>query len=123
MSSPGQDGLQPRIEVVLHEYDALRSEIVSRTESRFGLVGFLVIAATILGATGVADSLRWVLIVIVLVLLAGIWVVFGLYIRRCAERLKEIEASINDQLGGDPVLTWESELSVSRFRRLIRLVT
>lgn len=46
MCDRGQDGLQARIEVVLHEYDALHDEIVSRMEARFQLVGFLAIAGT-----------------------------------------------------------------------------
>jgi hypothetical protein len=120
MCDGGQGGLQPRIEVVLHEYDALRDEIVSRTEARFQLVGFLAIAATILGTTGIAKSSRWVLIIIVVVVLIGIWFVFGSYIRRCAIRLREIETWVNNQLGGESVLRWESNLPRNGFRRFIR---
>ena len=120
MCNGGQGGLQPRIEVVLHEYDALRDEIVSRMEARFQLIGFLAIAATILGATGIAKSSRWELIIIVLAVLVGVWFVFGSYIRGCAIRLREIETWVNDELGGEAVLRWESNLPRNGFRRFIR---
>jgi hypothetical protein len=120
MCDRGQGGLPARIEVVLHEYDALHNEIVSRMEARFQLVGFLAVAGTILSATGIAESSRWILIIVVLAVLIGIWFAFGAYIRRCAVRLREIETWVNDQLGGDALLRWESNLPRNSFRRLIR---
>ena len=109
MRNNGEDGGQGgEIEVILHEYDSLRAEIVSRTDSRFQLIGFLGLAATLLGITGLSASARVILIVAALIVFIGIWVYFGLYIKRCAERLREIEDEVNGKLGR-PVLVWESK--------------
>jgi hypothetical protein len=48
MRNNGEGGNQGgEIEVILHEYDSLRAEIVSRTDSRFQLIGFLGLAAVL----------------------------------------------------------------------------
>jgi hypothetical protein len=88
-------------------------------EARFQLVGFLGIAATILGTTEISTSSRWVLITIALAVLAGIWFIFGLYIARCAQRLREIETWVNSELG-QKVLSWESSLPRGGFYSFIR---
>jgi hypothetical protein len=89
MRNNGEDsGQVGEIEVILHEYDSLHSEIVSRTDSRFQLIGFLGLAATLLGITGLSTSARVILIVAALIVFIGIWVYFGLYIKRCSERLR-----------------------------------
>jgi hypothetical protein len=119
MSNGGEGGLKPSIEVILHEYDGLRNEIVSRMDARFQLIGFLGIAATILGATELSSSSRWVLIIIALAVFAGIWFIFGLYVARCAQRLRDIETWVNGELG-EKVLTWESSLPHGGFYSFIR---
>ena len=45
------------IDVVLHEYDSLRAEILARSDARFQLIGYLGIAATLLG-TQISEGAR-----------------------------------------------------------------
>ena len=49
-----------------------------------------------------------VIIVAALIVFISIWVYFGLCIKRCAERLRQIEGEVNGKLGR-PVLVWESK--------------
>src|ERR1700693_1602605 len=96
------------IDVILHEYDSLRAEIISRANSRFQLIGYLGIAATLLG-TSIGDWERWILIGVSLAGFMGVWVVFGLYIKKCANRLREIEHYIKGKVGPG-LLVWETRL-------------
>jgi hypothetical protein len=108
MSNEEKAGHQSRaIDIVLHEYDSLRAEIVSRMDARFQLIGFLAIVATLLGTTDISNLSRTLLVIAALILFACVWFLFGFYIKRCAERLREIEEEVNKKLGDD-VLVWES---------------
>jgi uncharacterized membrane protein (DUF485 family) len=108
MCDEGKASHQSRaIDIVLHEYDSLRAEIVSRMDARFQLIGFLAIVATLLGTTDISNVSRRLLIIAALILFISVWLLFGFYIKRCAKRLREIEAEVNKKLGDD-VLVWES---------------
>ena len=96
------------IDIVLHEYDSLRAEIVSRMDARFQLIGFLAIVATLLGTTDISNSSRSLLIIAALILFTCVWLLFGFYIKRCAQRLREIEDEVNKEFK-KPVLVWESK--------------
>ena len=98
------------IEVLLHEYDALRAEVVARASSRFQLLGFATAAAAVLGITKEVTNKGfwlWGILIALAVIAIVIWVVFRLYIHRCAGRLREIEKEINDELK-EPALIWET---------------
>lgn len=114
------------LDVLLHEYDTLRAEILARTSSRFQLLGLAAVAATLVTAKWGSGNLPgwdifWIVVGIVggtAVVAAVIWLVFGFYINRCAARIIQIEEEINNKLG-DPVLIWESGLvPLSRLRSL-----
>lgn len=94
------------IDVILHEYDALRAEVVSRSDARFQLVGFLAIAATLLG-TQISEAARGWLIGITVAGFIAIWLRFGFLMKRCAKRIREIEDYVNDKLGSE-LLVWEN---------------
>jgi len=97
------------IDVLLHEYDALRAEILARASSRFQLTGFAAVVATLLGVTkGVLPS--WVVYTTIGLLVVGgivIWFTFRSYINKCAARVWQIEEEINAAMG-EPLLIWES---------------
>jgi hypothetical protein len=101
------------IDVLLHDYDAMRAEIVSRTSSRFQLVGLTAVAATLATAKWASGwDILWIILGTV-IFGAAIWLIFRLLINRCAARVSQIEDEINNLLdtsGNDPVLTWESRL-------------
>jgi hypothetical protein len=114
MTDNGDNGRASRelaISVLLHEYDALRDEIVSRTTSRFNLVGLAAVAATIVTAKSSTHHGIWWIIgwTAGITFLVGIpiWLLFGTYINRCAGRLMQIEYELNYALGCS-VLVWES---------------
>jgi CcmD family protein len=106
---PGDDasGKSHAIDVVLHEYDSLRAEMQDRMTARFQLIGFLAIAATILGTTDISKLSRVLLTIFALLGFVIVWFAFGFYLRRLATRLREIEKEVNDKLG-EEVLVWES---------------
>ena len=94
------------IDVLLHEYDTLRAEILARANSRFQLLGFAGVVVALLGAT---HNITLIIIVSVALAVAAvvIWIGFHLYINKCAARLMEIEARVN-ALFPEDVLVWES---------------
>jgi hypothetical protein len=94
------------IDVVLHEYDSLRAEILARSDARFQLIGYLGIAATLLG-TQISEGARGWLIGIALGSFIVIWLRFGFLIKKCANRLLEIEAEVNKELH-TTALVWET---------------
>jgi hypothetical protein len=118
MANGQEDDTARRLDVLLHEYDTLRAEILARTSSRFQLLGLAAVAATLVTAkwgSGNPPGLDglWIALGIAggtALVAAVIWVVFGFYINRCAARIKQIEKKINDKLGGEPILIWESRL-------------
>jgi hypothetical protein len=108
------------IEVLLHEYDALRDEVLSRVSARFQLLGYLSIAAALVGVSSISQHWIWVYVVVItLAILFGLWLYFGWAIKRCAIRLRKIEDEINGILGRE-VLRWERGLPRSGLRSLFR---
>jgi hypothetical protein len=101
-------GQNRAVDIVLHEYDSLRAEMQTRMGARFQLIGFIGIAATVLGTTDISGVSRVLIIIFALILLLGVWLYFGFYIKRLAKRLREIEAQVNSETGRE-VLVWESK--------------
>lgn len=121
MSDGEQSALQrDDVGIVLHEYDSLRSEVLSRESARLELLGLLSIATTLLGVSGFGENWRWAYVVgIALVILIGLWFYFGWAMKQCAIRLREIEQEVNAAVGRT-VLRWESDLLQKRGSSLIR---
>jgi sulfite exporter TauE/SafE len=121
MCNGERNDIQNRVvEIVLHEYDALREEVLSHMNSRFQLLGLVGIAATLLGVSGVSKHWHWVFVLaIATLILLGLWLYFGFAIKRCAVRLRQIEEEINSTLDRQ-VLKWERELPRAGFYSLFR---
>ena len=108
-----------RADVMLREYDTLRSEILQRVKNRYELFGFVGIIAGIVVSQDVDH--KWWAVGVMLGLGSLNWALQWLGIRRCAERLVHIENAVNDLFGSpeerpeerpDPehdnrVLAWE----------------
>lgn len=101
------------VNVILKEYETLRNEILNRTRARLQLlvlvgavmplvVGFEATAQTI--AAGVTAMIIGI----------TVWFWLGFNIKRCAERLREIEAEVNALVGQD-LLKWETEMPKERW--------
>ena len=121
MSDGEQSAIQREdVEVVLHEYDTLRNEVLSRASARLELLGLLSIAATLFGVSGFSEHWRWAYVVgIALLILIGLWFYFGWAMKRCARRLRQIEGEVNTAIGRT-VLRWESDLPQKGLSSLIR---
>lgn len=103
------DGNLQRINILLKEYDTLRSELQQRTAAGFALVGIVVAAA---GWSLSQTLARHYYTSAVVVFLIVCFLFFGprfinVQIRRCAERVQRIEKRINF-LAQDQLLEWES---------------
>ena len=118
-----------KINILLKEYDALRTEILTRTNNAYTLLtaaATLVVGAVAWFVTTEAGRSKFLWLIAILAFLAAVfsylfWVIV-LSIERCAYRLVEIEARVN-QLAGetrDPLLQWETcwgSLAMGWFRR------
>jgi hypothetical protein len=109
MNALSQFSEPQKIEILLHEYDALRNEIDGRTRDGFNLFG--TVGALFIGAlTLIYNKVGFVWFLIVAI---GGLITFAVAtretffrIRRAAERLREIEGLVNSRIG-EELLVWE----------------
>lgn len=119
MTGSTEDRKQLIVDLLLHEYDALRAEILSRTTSRFQLLGFAAVAVSVLIANNVGGVLKGLLITAIVVAAAAIWLRFGRYTDRCAARIKGIEATINSEVHAN-ALWWETNRPSISFSETVK---
>ncbi len=108
-----------KIQILLEEYETLRSEILQRIGHRFAFL-------SLIGALGaysffIAKDLTgyqiFVLIISAIILL-GTWIQLGNLISRCSVRIAAIEEQINS-IAGEKLLKWEHEKRGSKVFRWI----
>lgn len=111
-----------KIDLLLKEYDSLRSEILTRCNSRFAILGLIGGTLAYAGSqTKVPWYLQWTpeygqilfavsLLIVAFLLIAVVWWRLGQLINRCSMRIAEIEKKIN-QLAGQELLCWESRVA------------
>jgi len=100
-----------KIEILLREYDTLRSEIMSRTNNRFAIIGFIVALIAFIGSqSDVPLYGRCVIGGLAILVVLAVCFRFGQLIKRCAVRIAEIEEKINNLMGED-LLAWESQIA------------
>ena len=98
-----------RIQILLREYDTLRTEILQRATHRFGFVS--VIAVVFSYGVYHSPSLHLyqaVALGFALIIMACIWFQLGVLIARCSQRISEIETLVNT-IAGHQLLSWEGE--------------
>lgn len=94
-----------KVQVLLHEYDTLRTEIIHRTNHMYQLLG---IGSAILAwlASRPVDARFWILLVLSL----GAISLFSWFMHRdiskAAERLRQLEQDVNRR-AGEELLVWE----------------
>jgi hypothetical protein len=97
-----------KIQVILHEYDSLRAEIISQ-QSHFlqllavGSILFLWFLKQTL------DLKFWIALTFSVLVLAAFAVVFNFEVIKKSKRLAEIEKSVNIWSGNEEILVWESK--------------
>ena len=95
-----------QVEILLKEYDALRTEIVQQMRIRFELVGVIGVVA---GLVLTRDMDTWAVVAVALAGLVGcvwVWGWLRVGIGRCAQQLVQVERRVNTLAGAD-VLTWQ----------------
>ncbi|MGD0276565.1 MAG: hypothetical protein ABSB79_11050 [Syntrophales bacterium] len=96
-----------KIDVLLKEYDSLRSEIISRIQSRFTVTGIIVaLAVFIVNEEGQIELIMGGILVIAILFF---WWRVRAWILLCSVRISEIEEEIN-KLAEDKLLVWETRL-------------
>src|SRR2546421_9424266 len=95
-----------QVNIMLHEYDTLRNEILNRQNHLYQL--FALAGLFFVWIAGHPIDLRfWISIAAaILVLGFGYWFIFR-DTEKAAERLRQIEKKIND-LAQDEILVWET---------------
>lgn len=97
-----------KIDILMHEYETLRSEILHRINRRFAFLG---LTGTIVAyAFFKIDSYTFVnvsVIIMSILILGLVWFQFGRLIQQCSSRISEIEQKINS-IVGDELLVWET---------------
>ena len=108
MTQPTREPLdnKDKIQILLHEYGTLRTEIIHRTNNLYQLLA--VGGALFVWLLGHAiDRKFWISLAVTLPLLfLGFWVIRR-YMNKAAERLREIEKTVNS-LAGVELLVWET---------------
>lgn len=100
--------IQAKIDVLLREYDAVRREIISRTNNRFAIGGYAVAVAAFVGSQPqISPALRWCVALGALVSLCMLWCVIGHLIEVAASRAAEIESRVNAILG-EEIMAYEN---------------
>jgi hypothetical protein len=105
---------QQRIAVLTAAYQSLREDMQVRSAARFQFLGFVTAAAAVLAAglgrlpAGTTLVLEILAAVLFAAGLATFWV-SGRQQARISWRAAQIEAAINQALGGDKLLTWETD--------------
>jgi hypothetical protein len=104
-----------RAQILLHEYNALRAEVVSRYAAQFqsGSVAFVVLVPIVAftiqtheyflgGGLFLIDAICWALVLT--------WIDFDL--KKLSASLKALEKQINGLAGGHQLLKWETEQGI-----------
>lgn len=103
-----------RVEILLREYDGLRSEITSRISDRWAITGYVVAAVGLVAALSEYSAMAVIVIALAAALgLLGLWAACWMLIKRAALRILEIEGYVN-AIVGEELLVWETRLAAGR---------
>jgi len=107
------EGNLQRINILLKEYDTLRTEILQRTAVSYALAPILAVLAGWLGSR-IFEGYRHMTIAAGLIALCALFLspkFMSIKIRRCSARLQHIEQRIN-HLAEEDLLEWESRWGI-----------
>lgn len=123
-----------KVQILLHEYDTLRTEVIHRINNVYQLLAFVVALIGVLGALvsnlymGASSSAKVGprgLIFIAFVSLPVIWLCANLIsqdLNRIASRLRELENEINER-AGEQLLKWETcQSQWQRYSTYMRMI-
>jgi len=112
-----------KIEILLKEYDVLRTEISQRLSARMSFLGLWGALLGLMLFRGKKSSGFQIFILILgLVILMVVWLQLGRIVTRCSVRVADIEQQVND-LAGEDLLVWETRQTQNElhgFNRIFR---
>ena len=100
-----------RIQVLLHEYNTLRAEVLSRYVAQFqsgGIAAIVLLSIITLISNRGFNYWLGALIALDLVLYVAVLIWIDVDIAKAARRLKTLEQEINSLATGEPLLKWET---------------
>lgn len=114
-----------KIEILLKEYDTLRTEILQRINARFAVVGLLgalfafALSEVEWQSEKFSIDVWWLILALGVGVLLALWWRLGILIQRMATHLISIEQRVN-QFAGEELLTWETKYGWGRLGKLKR---
>ncbi len=122
-SSSGSDALseKDKIQILLAEYNTLRTELLNRHTAGFQMVAIGTAVLTWLAAQSIDAKFLVLSVVFSIVMACWIWVLYA-DIRRLGVRIRQLEEDVNRR-AGEPLLIWESRWGgnvVGIWKRLLR---
>ncbi len=100
-----------KIQILLHEYDTLRNELLQRYAASFQAIGVFALVLTGLVTVIATNGINKTLIALlcsstIIFLFVMLWIDYDTF--KGAKRLREIEADVNAR-AGETLLKWETE--------------
>jgi len=109
-----------KIDILMKEYESLRSEIFHRIDRRFAFLGLTgAVAAIALFKVDKYTVARVSILFASIFVLGAVWFHLGRLIQECSSRISEIEQQVNS-LVGDELLVWETRRQNNLFHRVNR---
>lgn len=98
-----------KITIIMNEYNKLCKEIDTRTSNGYQLAAVLATVAVWAVSQQNFDMKFWLASITALIIFftSGCFILIN--INRAAIRLKQIEKYINERIGGEPLLIWETK--------------
>jgi hypothetical protein len=107
MSEQGLSNVKDKIQILLNEYNSLRTEVIHRTNNLYQMIAVGAVLFSLALARPYMDVRFWFAISIGV----GVLAVFGFLIHndleKAARRLRELESDINHR-AGETLLIWET---------------
>lgn len=95
-----------KIDILLKEYDTLRTESRDRMRARLAIVGYFTVLAAFIEVQTQLSLFK--VFVVTGLALGSVWLYFWILLKRLSVHLLELEKRINS-LAGEELLTWEKK--------------
>jgi hypothetical protein len=102
-----------KIQILLHEYNTLRAEVLSRYSAQFqsSTVAVGALIGLMVAASNPGVGFNWLIILLLIAtgpIYGGVLFWIDIDIAKAAKRLREIETQVNS-LAGETLLRWENK--------------
>ncbi len=110
---------QEKVDIIMHEYETLRTEIMNRCKNRQTMLAFLgAIAAFVLTRPDILPESKIWIAVGGFIFVFFFWCFDGFLIGCCSSRVHEIERRVNE-LAGEKLLVWETQNMFAKKWRVV----